>query len=395
MQNILDLDRVNAFCRHTHVELKGQKTGSLAGLTFGAKDIFDVADHPTAFGSPAWAKTHPIAKNTAPVIENLIQNGASLVGKTHTDELTYSILGINAHFGTPVNSAAPMHIPGGSSSGSACAVAAKLVDFAIGSDTGGSVRAPASFCGIYGIRPTHGRISLKHARPLAKSFDTVGWFARNPNLLQQVGEVLFNEKIISQNNVSNQFEPLFLQEAWDVLSPDLAKLVKAELYKIPFFQNAQSISISPHTLVDWANTFRIIQGAEIWQEHGAWAQLNIEQMGPGIKERFIAASNLNLEEIKGALNARDKIKKCLTSALSKKQILIIPTASNLPPLLSSTSIEFDRFRTESFRILCIAGLGGTPQINLPLIKIDNIPFGISIVGPTHTDMALLQIACAI
>ena len=286
-----------------------------------------------------------------------------------------------------------MRIPGGSSSGSASAVSGKLVDFAIGSDTGGSVRAPASFCGIYGIRPTHGRVSLEHARPLAKSFDTLGWFARNPKLLLQVGEVLFNEKIHAPIITSNQYEPLLLKEAWDVLDSGLATLVKAELYKIPFFKKAQSLSIGPHKLADWANTFRIVQGAEIWQEHGAWARLHIDEMGPGVKERFFAASNLNPEEIKDAVTDRDVIKQYLTSILLKKQILIIPTAANLPPLLSSTPTEFDRFRSDSFRLLCIAGLGGLPQINLPLIKIDNVPFGISIVGPTHADMALLQIAC--
>ena len=393
MQNILDLDRVNAFCRHTHVELEGKKTGPLAGLTFGAKDIFDVAGSPTGFGSPAWMNTHSIATHTAPTIEKLIQNGASLVGKTHTDELTYSLLGMNPHFGTPINSAAPMRIPGGSSSGSASAVSAALVDFAIGSDTGGSVRAPASFCGIYGIRPTHGRVSLEHAMPLAKSFDTLGWFARNPKLLLQVGEVLFDEKIDAPIITSNQYEPLLLKEAWDVLDPDLATLVKAELYKIPFFNKVQSLSIAPHKLADWANAFRIAQGAEIWQEHGAWAQLHIEEMGPGVKERFFAASNLTPQEIKGALKDRSEIKQYLTSILSKKHVLIIPTAANLPPLLSSTPTEFDRFRSDSFRLLCIAGLGGLPQINLPLIKIDKVPFGISIIGPAHADMALLQIAC--
>ena len=228
---------------------------------------------------------------------------------------------------------------------------------------------------------------------MAKSFDTLGWFARSPKLLLQVGEALFNEKISAPIITSDQFEPLLLQEAWDVLDPDLATLVKAELHNIPFFKKVRSLSIAPHVLGDWANAFRIIQGAEIWQEHGAWAQLHIEEMGSGVKERFIAASHLNPEEIKGALKERDEIKQYLTSILSKNQVLILPTAANLPPLLSSTPTEFDRFRGDSFRLLCIAGLGGLPQINLPLIKIDNIPFGISIIGPTHTDMALLQLAC--
>src|SRR5581483_9618299 len=143
--------------------------------------------HKTGFGSPDWLRTHDAAKSTAPTVQRLLDAGADMLGKTHTDEMTFSLNGENAHYGTPVNVNAPGRIPGGSSSGSAAAVAGGLVDFALGSDTGGSVRGPASFCGIYGIRPTHGRVSLAGACPLAPSFDTAGWFARDPRILERVG----------------------------------------------------------------------------------------------------------------------------------------------------------------------------------------------------------------
>ena len=189
-RSILDRDHVDAFCRHTHVALPGAATGPLAGLTFGLKDLYDVAGHRTGFGSPDWLATHEPAQSHAFVTERLLNAGARLVGKTHTEEMAFSLSGENAHYGTPVNVAAPGRIPGGSSSGSAAAVAAGLVDFAIGSDTGGSVRAPASFCGIYGIRTSHGRIALDGACPLAPIFDTCGWFARDAHLLARVGDVL-------------------------------------------------------------------------------------------------------------------------------------------------------------------------------------------------------------
>src|SRR5262249_46188864 len=154
MNSILDQDNLGAFCRHTHVAVKSTGAGPLANLIFGVKDIYDVAGHKTGFGSPDWLATHRPATRTAPSVQILLDAGADLVGKTHTDELTYRLTGENAHYGTPINVNAPGRIPGGSSSGSAAAVAGRLVDFAVGSDTGGSVRAPASFCGIYGIRPT-------------------------------------------------------------------------------------------------------------------------------------------------------------------------------------------------------------------------------------------------
>ncbi|MGZ5154663.1 MAG: amidase family protein, partial [Burkholderiales bacterium] len=172
MSEAIPNDTLGAFCRHTHVAVRAAGAGELSGLTFGAKDIYDIAGCKTGFGSPDWLRTHAAASQTAPIVQQLLDAGADLLGKTHTDELTFSLNGENAHYGTPINVNAPGRIPGGSSSGSAAAVAGKLVDFALGSDTGGSVRAPASFCGIYGLRPTHGRVSLDGACPLARGFDT-------------------------------------------------------------------------------------------------------------------------------------------------------------------------------------------------------------------------------
>src|SRR5918992_3688700 len=187
-------DRLNAFCKDTDAYLEGAAGGPLAGLTFAAKDIFDVVGYVTGGGNPDWKATHEAATHTAWVVRVLLAAGATMVGKTITDEITRGIFGENAHYGTPLNPRAPGRVPGGSSSGSASAVAGELVDFALGSDTGGSVRASASFCGIYGLRPTHGRISLEGVRPLAASFDTAGWFARDAALMERVGAVLLSEE---------------------------------------------------------------------------------------------------------------------------------------------------------------------------------------------------------
>src|SRR5713226_7893748 len=188
-------DPLNAFCTHSEARLKGAPHGPLAGLTFAAKDLFDVAGHVTGAGNPDWLALHPPAARTAPMVQRLVDTGADMVGKTHTDELSRGILGENAHYGTPTNPSAPGRVPGGSSSGSAAAVAGALVDFALGTDTGGSVRIPASFCGIFGIRPTHGRLSLEGMVGQAPSFDTVGWFARDADLLARIGEVLLGVEL--------------------------------------------------------------------------------------------------------------------------------------------------------------------------------------------------------
>src|SRR5436190_6782465 len=183
-------DPLNAFCAHATARLQGAPAGPLAGLTFAAKDLFDIAGHVTGAGNPDWLARHAPAERTAPLVQALVDAGATMVGKTHTDELSRGIFGENVHYGTPINPRAPGRVPGGSSSGSAVAVAGQLVDFALGTDTGGSVRVPASFCGIYGLRPSHGRLPFEGVLPQAPSFDTIGWFARTPDLLARIAGVL-------------------------------------------------------------------------------------------------------------------------------------------------------------------------------------------------------------
>ena len=161
------------------LRIAGAPGGPLAGLTFAAKDLFDVAGHPTGGGNPDWARQNPVPARHAWAVQRLLDAGATLIGKTITDEVSLGILGENPFDGTPLNPTAPDRVPGGSSSGSASAVAQGLCDTALGTDTGGSVRVPASFCGLYGIRPTHGRLDLTGMLPQAPSSDTTGWFARD------------------------------------------------------------------------------------------------------------------------------------------------------------------------------------------------------------------------
>ena len=212
------VDPLGAFCRENHAALSGAPEGPLSGLTFAAKDVFDVAGSKTGFGSPTWLNTHPPAETTAPALRQLLDAGANLVGKALTDELTYSLSGQNAHYGTPINSAAPGRIPGGSSSGSASAVAGGLVDFALGTDCGGSVRLPASYCGVLGIRPSHGRISLAGVSPFTWSFDVPGWFARDSKVFEVVGRVLLEDA--SDSSPINRL--LFATDAFGMVDPEVA-----------------------------------------------------------------------------------------------------------------------------------------------------------------------------
>jgi amidase len=381
-------DVLGAFCRHTHVAVTGSGKGLLAGLTFGVKDIYDIAGHKTGFGSPDWLATHVPATQTAPVVAQLLAAGANMLGKTQTDELTYSLNGENAHYGTPVNVNAPGRIPGGSSSGSAAATAGGLVDFALGSDTGGSVRAPASFCGIYGMRPTHGRISLEGACALAKSFDTAGWFARDAVLLERVGQLLLGAETVPATG-----ELLLAQDAMAVLDEAAAAALQPALARITAALDApHPVTVSAEGLPQWFQAFRVLQGAEIHAQLGAWVAQAKPKLGPGVRERMNWVATITAEEVARAQAVRDAARRQMDVLLANNAVLVLPTVSGIAPRLNTPAAELDDFRARAMSLLCIAGLAGLPQISLPLATLHACPFGISLVAAGGNDALLLALA---
>ena len=384
-------DALGAFCRHTHVAVKGSGSGPLAGLTFGAKDIYDIAGHKTGFGSPDWLATQEPAAKTAPVVAALLAAGADMVGKTQTDELTYSLNGENAHYGTPVNVNAPGRIPGGSSSGSAAATAGKLVDFALGSDTGGSVRAPASFCGIYGIRPTHGRVSLEGACALAKSFDTAGWFARDAVLLERIGRVLLGNESPVQAGAG-----LLAEDAFALLGTAAAAALLPAVEKIKTVLGPlQPATVSAEGLPQWFQAFRTLQGAEIHQQLGAWVSRVQPKLGPGVRERMQWTATITAADVAGAQAVRGAARRRMDELLQHNAVLVLPTVPDIAPLLNTPPAQLDDFRARAMSLLCIAGHAGLPQVTLPLATLQGCPLGISLVAARGNDALLLSLASRI
>ena len=389
MPSILDRDTLNAFCRHTHAEAIGARSGPLAGLTCGVKDIYDLAGSCTGFGSPDWLATHPPATVTAPAVQRLLDAGASVVGKTQTDELTYSLAGENAHYGTPVNVNAAGRIPGGSSSGSAAATAGKLVDFALGSDTGGSVRAPASFCGIFGMRPSHGRVPLDGACPLAHSFDTAGWFTRDAALLEKVGRVL----LASTDAPHPVGRVLLADDAFALAGAEVAQALAPGRERVSdALGSVQSVHVASEGLTQWFEIFRRLQAAEVWAEHGAWITRAQPRLGPGIRERIQWASTLTDADIAPLKPQREAIAQRMAALLGDDAILVLPTVPGIAPLLASPSAAVDDFRARAMGLLCIAGLARLPQVSLPLGTLGGCPLGLSLVGPHGQDEMVLAAA---
>ncbi len=379
-------DPYNAFCRHTHVELSGAPQGPLRGLTFAVKDVFDIAGHRTGNGNPVWLDTHAPAERTASAVEHVLAAGAGMVGKTHTDELAYSLNGENVHYGTPTNPRAPGRIPGGSSSGSAAAVAGGLVDFALGTDCGGSVRLPASYCGIYGIRTSHGLAPIDGVTDLAASFDTVGWFARDAETMRKVGDVLLPAGLA--------FAPkrlLIAEDAFGFAGPDItAALAAAVTHLKATLPDHRQIEAYTGDPAAWAGIFRILQGDEIRRRHSAWIDAYNPRFGPGIAERFRWTRTIDPAEVERMRPRREEVGRHMAALLGDDALLCLPTAPGIAPKLATPAAELDVFRARAFGLLSIAGLARLPQISLPLAMMADCPLGISLIAPRGRDRGLLK-----
>jgi amidase len=369
--------------------ISGAAAGPLEGLTCVVKDMFDIVGEVAGAGNPTWLANHAPAVTNADAIIRILDSGASITGKTVCDEFFYSILGVNAHYGTPVNPRTPDRVPGGSSSGSATAVASGAADFALGSDTGGSIRIPAAVTGIYGIRPTHGRVSLRGVLPLAQTFDTVGWFAADAGLLQKIAPVL----LAGKSEPAPITNVIHARDLMALVDPDVdAAFARFESRSTGVLPPATEVDIAPEGLDNWREAFRVIQGYEAWQGYGAWLDSHEAELGPGTTERFAYAKMLNGETADRARSHMHSIRRYLRAVLHPGTVLVMPTAPALAPLLTATTAELDFYRTRVMGFTCIAGHGGLPQISIPAGGVDGVPMGVSLIGWAGADEALLGLA---
>lgn len=384
-------DRFNAFLDLPEASVFHAQSGPLTGLTLAVKDIFDVAGYPTGCGNPQKLAEAAPAAATAPAVQKLLDAGARFVGKTQTEELAFSMLGQNVHFPHPVNPAAPGRVTGGSSSGSAAAVAGGLADIATGSDTGGSIRAPASFCGLVGLRTTHGAISLEGTMPLAPSFDTFGWFARDIEIYEKVGEVL----LLGGGGTLDR--PLRI-EALDTLlmgPEEVAEYARLASVVADVLGRAREIAAPPQSIdaLYWAT--RKLQAREAWDAHGAWIEQPGRKLGEAVFQRFLFGKSVSDEDVKRESEIRAAFTAWLRDLLADDGILVMPTVPCPAPGSDAGSQVFSDFREQAIRLLCWSGLSGFPQITLPLGTVADAPFGISLLGPAGSDFALIATGKAI
>lgn len=382
---------INAFCTHDRVHINGDSSGPLTGLTFAAKDIFDVAGRTACCGNPDWLATHPPAPSTAPAIERLLAAGATLVGMTLTAELVMGLTGDNPFYGIPVNVAAPGRVTGGSSSGSAAAVAAELVDFALGSDTGGSVRVPASFCGIYGMRPTHGRIPLDGVMPFAPSLDAVGWFARDAALMRRIGEVLLDPPTGAAGR-PGRF--LVATDAFAVVPA----AIRAAL--APALDRVAGVLGAPHEVAmaggadldEWSKLIAVYREGEGWRSHRDWIKRCKPTLSDNGVMRMKIGAAIDDAAIAAAEPARAAVRTRMTDLLAGNAVLAMPAAPDVAPPVGGDHDAIWEIVQRNGRFNSVSPLAGLPQISLPMATAGGLPIGLGLMAAPGGDEMLLAIA---
>lgn len=373
-----------------HSSTKGKP---LAGLAFAVKDNIDVEGWPTGCGNPEWARRRKVSGKSAAVVSRLIAEGAVFRGKTITDEFAWSAAGDNPHYGAPVNPAAPCRLAGGSSCGSASVVAGGLADFALGTDTGGSVRIPAAFTGLFGMRPSHGAISMEGVMPLAPSLDTVGFMARDAYLLRATGHAL-----LPPGSTSAYSRLLVAEDAFSkistrhrhVLHPWVALLAKhaSRTERLPLVPIPEGLQYA-------ASAFSVYQAAEI--KDGLIPMLDGmgSFLGKSLGERIAYARSITKDEAQAARRSIESLAVRLLDHVGKDTVVALPTTHDVAPWRTSAEANLIEHRQSLIELNCIASIAGMPQITLPVASVDNAPFGLSILGPPGTDLALLDLACCL
>jgi amidase len=379
------------FVSGPQIRIEGRSSGPLAGLNFAAKDLFDVAGQPTGGGNQDWARWHPVPDKHAWAVQRLLDAGATLIGKTITDEVSLGILGENAFDGTPLNPKAPDRVPGGSSSGSASAVACGLCDTALGTDTGGSVRVPASFCGLYGIRPTHGRLPLDGMLPQAPSSDTTGWFARDAATFARVGGVMLGDDLPGE--LPKRL--IIAIDAFGFADADVVAALRPMVSRLTrLIGLANEEVMAPQGLSVWARAQRTLQPAEAWQTFQPWIEAMNPRMAFVVARNLIAGSQISAAERAWANLMRREARARLMHLLADGAILCLPTTPFPAPEKGQAISALDGVRD---RITCLTahgGLTGAPQVSIPGATVNGLPVGLSIIGAHRQDAMLVAVAKA-
>lgn len=352
--------------------------GPLTSETVAVKDVYAVAGFSIGAGVPEHRASEPVQSEHAAAVSRLLEAGAAVVGIAQTDQFAYSIAGTNEHSGAPVNPAVTGAVPGGSSSGSAVAVSLGAASIGLGTDTAGSIRVPASYQGLWGLRTTHGSVPTAGLLPLAPDFDTVGLLTRGPELLERAARVLVGEGSVAVGSLVT--DPVVTALA----QPEVAAVVGG------FADEREADRIAIGVDLDEAyEAFRVHQAYQAWQTHGAWITAHPDAVIGAAGERFAIASRVTASEEAAAVATVARFRAALDDALGES-VLVLPSTSSAAPSLTSSGVTVDAIRAATLRLTCLAGITGRPALSIPGGVVDGAPVGVCLIGPRGSDLALLR-----
>jgi Asp-tRNA(Asn)/Glu-tRNA(Gln) amidotransferase A subunit family amidase len=370
----------------------GADDGPLSGETVAVKDLYVVAGHRVGAGNPAWLEQARVEPESAYAVRALLDAGAAVRGIARTDEFAYSLAGTNAHYGTPPNPTAPHRVSGGSSSGSASAVSLGHATIGLGTDTGGSVRVPAAYQGLYGIRTTHGAVPRSGLLPLAPTFDTVGWLTRSARLLQAVGDALLPEQS-GADPAGSEPELVVVPELLGLAEPEVAAAVTAWL---PGPHRVETWPLG--SLQAWVQAFQTVQAHEAWRSHGDWLAARLDSLGTDVRGRFERAAAVTDAEAEEARAVASRAGELVREMVGDR-VLVLPSASSVAPEVptgpatgSGGPAMSDRLRQATLRLTCLAGLGGLPAASVPTRTAGGLPVGVCLLAAPGRDRDLLALA---
>lgn len=386
---------------------------TLAGLTFAVNDIFELEDYVTGFGNPDWARTHEAAEKTAVTVTALLKNGAVCVGQTVMGELGFGVSGENMHYGTPINPEMPAHVPGGSSSGSAVAVAAGLVDFALGTDTIGCIRIPAAFCGLLSYRPSHGAVSTIGVLPNSQSLDTVGWLAHDPSILLRVGHALLKLNTVEPRRARRLIFADDLFQLSKVPKQKAEVVINKAIENLSGYQPQQHINFGQHislnvpslkgfldqstnmqngisNLKALSSAMVSLQRHEFKTNHEDWVKSVEPKLALDVSDNLLTAINTTHENIKALYDIRKELRACMQILLKDDGILVIPTVADPPSKLNSKKRDTVESHNRALILSSIASMSGCCQVTIPLGKNDGCPISVSFITFHGGDKFLLD-----
>lgn len=367
----------------------GAEDGPLVGSRVAVKDLFAVAGQRIGGGVPAYLAESREKNANAPALQQLLDAGAAVTGIARTDEFAYSIAGANPHYGTPPNGAVPGALPGGSSSGPASAVATGQADIGLATDTAGSIRVPASYQGLWGLRTTHGAVPTGRLLPLAPSFDTVGWITRDAETLSRVASVALPQGDDVPREVA--IVPGLLAE----LDADVVSAFHGLLGRLVAEGRLPSIEdVELGDLDETFAAFRTVQAAEAWRAHGEWLGVHPGAVSGAVAERFRIASEVTDTE-EAEARAVLSVRRSELRRVLAERTLLLPAAASIAPQTTASPAEVDRARTATLRLTCLAGVAGAPSISAPLLTLGRAPLGLALVGAPGSDRALVAAAAAL